>query len=655
MIKNRKAKIVALTVGLTLALGFVASPAGAQTIAELQAQINALMAQLAALQGSSAPSMTFTQNLTLGSTGAEVSSLQQTLVTGGHLVMPAGVAYGYFGALTQAAVAKWQAANGVAPAVGYWGPISRAKYASMAGPVVPGPSVPGVGITTPGVEGTITATVNPSPAAGTKLYEGDSKRAVLGIELEAKTSDIRIERVKLDLDHVTGTTVSDNNFYRKIAQKIYVMDGSTVLGSADLSVDTVVEDGANRFITIAGLNFIVPKDAKKVLMIALDARSNWDSDFDTETFSVGVPVDGVRGIDGAGVNQYSPSTAFSRNFTTEGELADSATLAVSLNSGTPVTQQVICATGTDEDECDNLEVARFDFRSTKDDVTVTDFVLDIVRGGTLTTATSSTAYIYDGSTLVGSASLIMTTTAAGTYTFSDIDWTVPVDSTRTLSVRFDIDDAGAAATTFVASTDADDVTAENASGTVVTATGSADGNTITIRNVGLEISLVSKSIVKASTPIQNNYSTSTAEATFTLNLKAVGGDIRIGTNASTTGALVENDGNGASVTSPSFLVFLGGTDVTATLATNASTTGFTIPTEGTTAEGTNSRVLSEGSSIQLPVSFLFEGKKATSVAITTGSYSVQLANVNWVSSGGLQASSFMADSLNWRTSSVSMP
>jgi peptidoglycan hydrolase-like protein with peptidoglycan-binding domain len=106
MIKTRKAKIAALAVGMTLALGGAASTASAQTVAELQAMINQLMAQLAALQGGSSSSMTFTQNLTLGSTGSEVSALQQVLVSGGYLVMPAGVSMGYFGPLTQAAVAK---------------------------------------------------------------------------------------------------------------------------------------------------------------------------------------------------------------------------------------------------------------------------------------------------------------------------------------------------------------------------------------------------------------------------------------------------------------------------------------------------------------------------------------------------------------------
>ena len=97
-----------IAAGASLFLGAFVPMAGAVTIAELQAQINALMAQLAVLQGSTVPAgTTFTQNLTVGSRGAEVIALQQVLVSQGHLVMPAGVAMGYFGSLTKAAVAKW--------------------------------------------------------------------------------------------------------------------------------------------------------------------------------------------------------------------------------------------------------------------------------------------------------------------------------------------------------------------------------------------------------------------------------------------------------------------------------------------------------------------------------------------------------------------
>ena len=125
MLKTRIAKIAALSVGVTFALGLSINTAGAVTIAELQAQINALMAQLASLQGTPGAGVVnaINSDLTIGSSGNSVVTLQTALVAQGYLTMPAGVSMGYFGSLTKAAVQKWQAANGV-PSTGYFGPIS---------------------------------------------------------------------------------------------------------------------------------------------------------------------------------------------------------------------------------------------------------------------------------------------------------------------------------------------------------------------------------------------------------------------------------------------------------------------------------------------------------------------------------------------------
>jgi hypothetical protein len=69
-----------------------------------------------------------TDALSIGSTGAEVTCLQQALIADGYSI-PAG-ATGYFGTETQAAVAAWQKAAGVSPAAGYFGPISHAAWTS---------------------------------------------------------------------------------------------------------------------------------------------------------------------------------------------------------------------------------------------------------------------------------------------------------------------------------------------------------------------------------------------------------------------------------------------------------------------------------------------------------------------------------------------
>ena len=79
---------------------------------------------------SSAPS-----DLTIGSESAAVVSLQNFLITentGAAAQYLATVgATGYFGSITQAALAEYQAANGIAPALGYYGPITRTYIGNL--------------------------------------------------------------------------------------------------------------------------------------------------------------------------------------------------------------------------------------------------------------------------------------------------------------------------------------------------------------------------------------------------------------------------------------------------------------------------------------------------------------------------------------------
>jgi len=69
-------------------------------------------------------SYTFTQNLGVGSTGADVIALQQLLINKGFLTS-VSTPTSYFGSGTQVALAKFQAANGISPASGYAGPKTR--------------------------------------------------------------------------------------------------------------------------------------------------------------------------------------------------------------------------------------------------------------------------------------------------------------------------------------------------------------------------------------------------------------------------------------------------------------------------------------------------------------------------------------------------
>lgn len=109
--------------------------ANAQTIAF---QIAALQSQIAGLSGQPVSASQFTKNLTIGSSGADVKALQQFLNAAGFKIASSGPGSpgnetNLFGSLTRLALAKWQAANGISPASGYLGPLTRTKI--MAVPV----------------------------------------------------------------------------------------------------------------------------------------------------------------------------------------------------------------------------------------------------------------------------------------------------------------------------------------------------------------------------------------------------------------------------------------------------------------------------------------------------------------------------------------
>lgn len=165
-----------ISVALTVTTGawlfgasFFVPMASAQSSSDLQAQISALLAQIAALQaqlnsgsGSGSVSFQFTRDLTVGSTGNDVKQLQVFLNSKGFVVASTGAgAPGaestYFGIKTKAALVRFQAANGV-NATGYFGPITRAKIAAMGGVVVP----PGGTLPPPGTTAVSLSADNPA-------------------------------------------------------------------------------------------------------------------------------------------------------------------------------------------------------------------------------------------------------------------------------------------------------------------------------------------------------------------------------------------------------------------------------------------------------------------------------------------------------------
>ncbi len=119
------------SVGITPASGYFGpitrsfvNALGAPT--QIAPAVPATPTQPTAPQTTTSPSnntTTYTRDLFLGSRGSDVTALQNFLIQQGYL--ESGYATGYFGQLTQAALIKFQQANNISPALGYFGSKTR--------------------------------------------------------------------------------------------------------------------------------------------------------------------------------------------------------------------------------------------------------------------------------------------------------------------------------------------------------------------------------------------------------------------------------------------------------------------------------------------------------------------------------------------------
>lgn len=165
-----------------------------------------------------ANAQTFNVNLTIGSRGADVISLQQILVAKGFLQMPSGVPYGYFGPLTRAAVARWQAASGITPPAGFFGPISRAAIVTQIG-IHPISS---------------STSVNSAPATSTPISSGLSTNietdtsAALGM----RAGQVMLFRAFPFEARAGDTIVLDGSGFSRTLNKVYFNGGDPVVATS---------------------------------------------------------------------------------------------------------------------------------------------------------------------------------------------------------------------------------------------------------------------------------------------------------------------------------------------------------------------------------------------------------------------------------------
>ncbi len=222
--------------------------ADAATISNVSASLNGMPTTPVA--PSTGAGYQFTTDLTIGSKGADVTALQDILIGAGHLVMPAGVAKGYFGTLTQSAVSKWQASAGITPAAGYVGPKSRAALNAMSGGTTT--TTP----TTPVVAGAVSAMLSSDSPVAATLISGAQNTFVSTRATVAKftitngnSSAVKVTGVKLARTGISSDSTINNVYLYNGAQR--------VTDAASISLSKINFSDTAGIVTVPGMGSVV--------------------------------------------------------------------------------------------------------------------------------------------------------------------------------------------------------------------------------------------------------------------------------------------------------------------------------------------------------------------------------------------------------------
>lgn len=519
-----------------------------------------------------AQSYSFSANLTVGSTGADVVALQTWLGANGFTI-PAiasgAAAKGYFGSQTKAAVIAYQTKVGLPP-TGFVGPLTRGKLnaggtvtttssngtsmtTTITCPVgytcTPNPATTvtavttgatsttvavaaPVGIATPGIPGTLAVSLWSTPSNGTTVYKGQAYD-VASYKVQASASDMGLNSISLDFDSriwlYAGTITIKDDMGKVVAQ------------ASNLNVNNFTEltVGSDYRITIPVTGYVIKAAATKYLTVNLGFLVTSDR----STGTVNITQFQTRAIDGTGVTD-TETVSSSRNFSYQG--SGSGQIVVTVDAASPLQSLATLSTSA---TTNLIPLAIYDIKSQAAPSTLQSLNLT-VNTQTGVTNLFSNIQIKIGSNTYSASTLGSTTSftnlqiplAADVYTPMTVYGSVGADTSN----KFD--GASASTTWTVNSTNIVAVDASYSNVTVNTGTFISSNITFSASSAalsGLTASLGACSVNSNTTQAcQVSYSFTLAAGNNSLYVSAVPG-VALGT---TTTGYINNGASNASTT-----------------------------------------------------------------------------------------------------------
>jgi hypothetical protein len=472
---------------------------------------------------------TYTRDLTIGSTGADVVSLQDTLVAKGFLVIPANVSKGYFGSLTKTALMNYQKSVGIAPALGYFGPLTRAHFNNLGStPAGDDNGDDDEDSELQGGEGDIKDFDILGNPSNTDLDEGETDE-VLGFEFEAEDSDIRLERVEILASSTNSGSQSDDP-WDYIESARLMADGEELAEVTDLDdEDSWDEESTDDTWTFRfeDVNFVVEEDETAKFYVEFTSVDNLDSDDEDAEFQISINDDGLRVVDGEGIDIEEGDSTDTAEVTFAGEV--NGDLESNIDEDDNEDRIVF----VDEDsETEGVEIMRFTIESNEGDNTIDQLQVALATttatNTTLAEVISSLRLEVDGDEI--SSESVPSGTGTSTVTFEDLedDFVVGEDEEVEVVVYADIEAQEGnygEGYEFNATVRGAGIDAEDANGDDVTISENVTGGDIELRVDGVTFEFVSASETRTNGSVSGD--ADSVEFKITFEVTAEGDDIYV--------------------------------------------------------------------------------------------------------------------------------
>ena len=573
----------------------------------------------------------FTKTLQLGTTDAEVTTLQ-TILKGNATVYPEGLVTGYFGSLTEKAVKAFQTKYGI-DSIGIVGPITRAKLnalycaaasypagctsavgfspttglscsaavsypagctsavgfspttgLSCAGTVVSYPagctsavgfsSTTGLscsGVVTPvgPSYGTLSVSSYPVSNPQTTLYGGITYETVAA-QYKATGSDITVKKIAVGIVKLTPTA-----FPWQVFTTLSLWEGSTKLAELPVIQANAIENTFAKDYTfnLSGLNWVIPYGQQKVLTLKATTVTNAISTVTDTSWTLSL-LTSVVYSDTAGVTYSVAGTSAIASNALSLTTAQKATATITLAADNPYDTNIIgSTTGTTKVDLMKFNLKVADLNATFN--SGTGLIVTIGTGSSTLQSYITSIELWDGSTNIAAAAPVWataTSTATSALTWSNINLPVAAGTTKTLTVKVQI---AQLPTTYVYATGnyvnvstGPTLSGIDTNSNVVASTGAATSNKGYLFVKAPTFALVNTSFGSSG---PTGYPQSIGNAKITFNVTANGADIYLlSSNAYT--AATSTPSAGASMTS----------GFACTSGASAATVGYRV-SQGTTA------------------------------------------------------------------------